>query len=130
MTGGQNWNWDAEPGTLTVKDFPAPTCAICHMSGFGASGTTHDVGDRLTWYLFAPISDRRPAWQDNKVRMQNVCLECHNKNFVDDFYTGADKGTEAVNQKVQAGQRDHGPADQAETADRQALRRADRVRGL
>ena len=59
-TGGDRWNWEAEAGTLTVKDFPAATCAICHMSGFGAPGTTHDVGDRLTWYLFAPISERRP----------------------------------------------------------------------
>jgi hypothetical protein len=96
-TGGENWNWHAEPGTLSTTDFTAPTCAICHMSGFGATGTTHDVGDRLTWYLFAPISERRPVWQDNKVRMQSVCLECHNTNFIDDFYTAADKSTEAVN---------------------------------
>jgi len=96
-TGGERWNWEADPGTLHVTDFPAPTCAICHMSGFGATGTTHDVGDRLTWYLFAPISERRPSWQDNMVRMQNVCLECHNRNFVDEFYAAADKATEAVN---------------------------------
>ena len=56
-TMGHNWNWEAEPGTLEVTDFPAPTCSICHISGFGTSGTTHDVGDRLTWFLFAPISD-------------------------------------------------------------------------
>jgi hydroxylamine dehydrogenase len=96
-TGGANWNWEADPGTLTVNDFPAPTCAICHISGFGTSGTTHDVGDRLTWYLFAPISDRRPSWQDNKVRMQAVCQECHNENFIGNFYTAADSATEAVN---------------------------------
>jgi hypothetical protein len=96
-TGGHNWHWEAEPGTLEVTDFPAATCAICHMSGFGASGTTHDVGDRLTWFLFAPISERRPSWQDNKVRMQNVCLECHNKEFVDTLYEDADKLTEAIN---------------------------------
>ncbi|MCA9905677.1 MAG: nitrate reductase [Anaerolineae bacterium] len=96
-TLGENWNWEAEPGTLTTADFPAPTCAICHMSGFGATGTTHDVGDRLTWYLFAPISARRPAYQDNQVRMQTVCRECHNENFIDGFYTDADKMVEAVN---------------------------------
>ncbi len=99
-TMGDTWNWDAESGTLTVSDFPAPTCAICHMSGFGTSGTTHDVGDRLTWYLFAPVSERRPGWQDNEVRMQGVCLECHNQNFVADFYTAADKATERVNDWV------------------------------
>jgi hydroxylamine dehydrogenase len=99
-TMGHTWAWEAEPGTLTVNDFPAPTCAVCHMSGFGTSGTTHDVGDRLTWYLFAPISERRPSWQDNMVRMQGVCQECHNQNFIDTFYTGADKATERVNEWV------------------------------
>ena len=70
------------------------------MSAFGAAGTTHDVGDRLTWYLFAPISERRPDWQDNLVRMQGICLECHNRVFLDDFYTDADEGTKAVNDWV------------------------------
>jgi hypothetical protein len=96
-TMSDTWNWTAEPGTLTVEDFPAATCAICHMSGFGQAATTHDVGERLTWYLFAPISERRPAWQDNAVRMQNVCLECHNDAFITDFYTAADAATDAVN---------------------------------
>jgi hydroxylamine dehydrogenase len=100
MTGGHAWNWEAEPGTLSVQDFPAATCAMCHMSGFGSTGTTHDVGDRLTWYLFAPISERRPAWQDNQVRMQSVCLECHNQIFIDDFYTDGDRLVERVNELV------------------------------
>lgn len=99
-TGGDSWNWDAEPGTLTVNDFPAPTCATCHMSGFGASGTTHDVGDRLTWYLFAPISEQRPSYQDNAVRMQNVCRECHNPDFIESFYTDADALVYAINDWV------------------------------
>jgi hypothetical protein len=101
QTGGEEWNWEAEAGTLTVSDFPAPTCALCHMGGFGATGTTHDVGARLTWYLFAPISERRPVWQDNQIRMQSVCLECHNKNFIDDFYAAADRATERVNAWVE-----------------------------
>jgi hypothetical protein len=100
MTGGDKWHWEAEPGTLTVEDFPAPTCATCHISGFGGVSTSHDVGDRLTWYLFAPISERRPAWQDNKVRMQSVCRECHSQNFLDDFYTSADAATEQVNEWI------------------------------
>jgi len=99
-TMGHQWNWEAEPGTLEVTDFPAPTCSICHMSGFGTSGTTHDVGDRLTWFLFAPISTRRPTWQDNKIRMQGVCLQCHNQIYVDQLYTDADKATERVNEWV------------------------------
>ena len=100
-TLGDHWNWEAEPGTLTTADFPAPTCVICHISGFGSQATTHDVGDRLTWYLFAPVSTRRPVWQENKVRMQGVCLECHSVTFLDDFYTAADKATERVNEWVE-----------------------------
>ncbi len=99
-TGGDKWNWEAEPGTLSVVDFPAPTCATCHISGFGPTGTSHDVGDRLTWYLAAPISERRPAYQDNMARMQGVCTECHNQNFIDTFYTDADKAVERVNEWV------------------------------
>lgn len=104
QTQKDNFHWDADPGTLTVSDFPAPTCAICHMSGFGGAGTTHDVGERLSWYLFAPVSEHRPAYQDNIVRMQSVCLECHNKEFVTSFYTDADKATLSVNDFVKQGQ--------------------------
>lgn len=114
LTGGDHWNWEAEPGTLTTTDFPAATCAICHMSGFGTSPTTHDVGDRLTWYLFAPISTRRPDWEENMGQMLGVCLACHNQNFIDDFYPAADKATERVNEwvresdQIMANLQDHG----------------------
>lgn len=99
-TMGDDWHWDAEAGTLTTEDFPAATCAICHISGFGTQPTTHDVGDRLTWYLFAPVSTRRPDWEANKTAMQGVCTECHNENFISTFYTDADKATERVNEWV------------------------------
>lgn len=101
MTGGDDWNWDAEPGTLTTADMPAPTCATCHMSGFGLSATTHDVGDRLTWFLAAPISAPRPNAAENRVRMQNVCLACHSNNFVDQFYEDGDALVESINTWVQ-----------------------------
>jgi len=94
---GDGWNWTADPGTLTVNDFPAPTCSICHMSGFGAEGSTHDVGERLSWYSFSSISEKRPNWEENRVRMQKVCAECHNKEWIDDFYLGADKVVDSVN---------------------------------
>jgi hypothetical protein len=46
------------------------------------------------------MSERRPDWQGNLTRMQNVCRECHNKQFVDDFYASADKLVDAVNALV------------------------------
>lgn len=70
------------------------------MSGFGSAATTHDVGERLTWYLFAPVSERRPAWQDNLVRMQTVCGECHNEVWLEEFYTDGDALVEKVNDWV------------------------------
>jgi hydroxylamine dehydrogenase len=100
-TNGSTWNWNAEPGNLTVTDFPAPTCALCHISGFGTNGTTHDVGDRLSWFLFASLSQQRPNWQDNRTRMQSVCFECHNKTFITNMYTAAVAATQQVNTWVQ-----------------------------
>ncbi|MCU0522201.1 MAG: nitrate reductase [Anaerolineae bacterium] len=100
LTGGHTWNWEADPGTLTTADIPAATCATCHISGFGASESTHDVGDRLAWYLFAPLSTRRPGWETNLAQMQGVCIACHNRTFIDTFYSAADAATEAVNDWV------------------------------
>jgi hypothetical protein len=96
-TSGDDWEWEAEAGTLTVGDFPAATCALCHFGGFGAAQTTHDVGQRLTWYLFPPISTRRPNWESNLAEMQSICMACHNTVFINDFYEAADRATEQVN---------------------------------
>jgi hydroxylamine dehydrogenase len=71
------------------------------MSGFGTTGTTHDVGDRLSWFLFASLSQPRPSWQDNRTRMQSICFECHNENFINDLYAAADAATLHVNDWVQ-----------------------------
>jgi hydroxylamine dehydrogenase len=95
-TTGSSWNWDAEAGNLTVVDFPAPTCALCHMSGFGTTSTTHDVGDRLSWYLFASVSTQRPDWEANRAKMQSVCRACHNEQFINNMYTKADAATQQV----------------------------------
>jgi hypothetical protein len=99
-TRGDTWNWEAEAGSLTTADFPAPTCATCHFSGFGLSGTTHDVGDRLSWYLAAPLTTARPNSAENRVEMQNVCRACHSNSFVAAFYEKADAATEVVNEFV------------------------------
>jgi hydroxylamine dehydrogenase len=99
-TKGHEWNWKQRPGRLSVQDFPAPTCQICHMSGFGRQATTHDVGDRLSWYLFAEISSRRPGWSENRQRMREVCAQCHSSRFIDEEYRKGDEFTEAVNRVV------------------------------
>ncbi len=79
---------------------PAATCATCHFSGFGLSPTTHDVGDRLGWYLAAPITTQRPNFAENRLRMQNVCRACHSDSFIEDFYVAADAATMTVNEFI------------------------------
>ncbi|NOX20249.1 MAG: hypothetical protein GXO99_03165 [Nitrospirae bacterium] len=49
---GEEWNWDVPPGQWGPEDIEAPTCATCHMSGFGgAVPSTHNVSARLKWEL-------------------------------------------------------------------------------
>jgi len=49
---GEKWNWNAPKDKWGTEDIRAPTCAVCHMSGFnGAVKTTHDVSARLYWEL-------------------------------------------------------------------------------
>lgn len=53
------FNLDARPEELTTADMPVPTCATCHMSGLEGMNVTHHVTERLSWYLFASVSERR-----------------------------------------------------------------------
>ena len=56
---GNTYNWNAAPGTWTPGvDYRGPTCASCHMSGAGTTLTTHDVTERLSWELQAPLTVR------------------------------------------------------------------------
>ena len=62
MTSGENWNWDAEAGHADRERLPCAHLRYLPLSaGLARAGTTHDVGDRLTWYLFAPVSERPPS---------------------------------------------------------------------
>ncbi|MCB1734489.1 MAG: cytochrome C552 [Gammaproteobacteria bacterium] len=36
----------------------APTCATCHMSASPREGKTHNVGDRISWTLRPPVSQK------------------------------------------------------------------------
>nr|CRH06994.1 conserved exported protein of unknown function [Candidatus Magnetococcus massalia] len=52
-----------EPG---VDYSAAPTCSTCHMSGAPGVTKTHDVGERISWNLRSPISNKI-----NLVRLNN-----------------------------------------------------------
>lgn len=91
---------DAAPQRLTTTDMPVPTCATCHLSGLNGGATTHDVGQRLSWWLFADVSEHRPDWQRSRNAMAAVCLNCHTRPTVDSVYAQADAVVASTNDKV------------------------------
>lgn len=100
--GRARFNLQADPKSLTTADMPLPTCATCHMSGLEGLKVTHDLTERLSWYLFAPVSAKRPDYERRQDEMKEVCLKCHSAGHVDEFYEKAEKVVEATNSKVRA----------------------------
>ena len=59
-------NLQSDKWVAGVDYSAAPTCATCHMSAGGKEGKTHNVGDRISWTLRPPISQKI-----NLVRLEN-----------------------------------------------------------
>lgn len=92
------------PKWIVGEDYSAaPTCATCHMSATKDQPVTHDVGMRISWNNRPPVSIRPEvsdakmglpgkdvSWEVRRANMQNVCINCHNQNYVDAFYTQYD----------------------------------------
>jgi len=90
----------------------APTCATCHMSATKNQDVTHDVGLRISWNN-RPVVSVRPEvsdakmglpgadipWQTRRINMKDVCTNCHNKGWVDNFYVQYDGLVELYNEK-------------------------------
>ncbi len=106
---GEKWNWDVPPGQWGPEDIVAPTCATCHMSGFGgAVKTTHDVGARLYWELqpktsvpqwkgpdevdmvLNPVPDKAKA-EKGRAQMSAVCYQCHSSRWADNYLAEFDR---------------------------------------
>ena len=94
-------NLNADPRTLSTGDMSVPTCATCHMSGLDGMGFTHDVTERLSWWLFAPVSAQRPTYQQGQAEMKSLCQKCHTAPRVDAFYENAEIVVASTNEKVQ-----------------------------
>ncbi len=88
----------------------APTCATCHMSATRDLPLTHDVGDRISWTLRPPISQKVDAaaikagkqvksWEARRTDMKNVCANCHTSTYVDNFYYQYDGAVGLYNDK-------------------------------
>ncbi|RKX22426.1 MAG: hydroxylamine oxidoreductase [Candidatus Zixiibacteriota bacterium] len=88
----------------------APTCATCHMSATKELSITHDIGDRISWTLRPPVSQKIDAsalakgqevksWRDRRSDMKNVCSNCHTSSYIDNFYTQYDGAINLYNDK-------------------------------
>lgn len=94
-------NLAARSDKLSTDDMPVPTCATCHMSGMEGTKGTHDTSERLSYYLFATVSDRRPTYAKGKANMKAVCLVCHTNPPILAFYGQAENVVKSTNTLVQ-----------------------------
>lgn len=95
-------NLKAPPKQLTTADMWVPTCTTCHMSGLDGMNVTHDPAERLSYWLFADISEQRPHYAQAQAKMKDLCMKCHTKPSIDQFYDEAEAVVVATNEKVQA----------------------------
>jgi len=95
-------NLSADPQTLSTEDMSVPTCATCHMSGLDGQQFTHDTTGRLSYFLYAAVSDKRPHYTQAQVAMKETCMKCHAESHVDTFYEEAEAVVADTNVKVQA----------------------------
>ncbi len=93
-----------KPKWIVGEDYyHAPTCATCHMSATKDQPVTHDVGMRISWNNRPPVSVRPEVsdaklglpgkdvpWTARRDNMKNVCLNCHDTQWVDNFYVQYD----------------------------------------
>ena len=91
-------------GELSADQQDTPTCSTCHFSGMGGVEPTHDVGERLSYYLFAAISEKRPNFTDARRNMRNICLNCHSSGHVDRFFQAAEVTLVNTNEQVKKSQ--------------------------
>lgn len=78
----------------------APTCATCHMSATSNQEISHNIGLRIKWNnrpVHSKLSHETDAkWglesasitaEERRENMIDVCLACHQRRFVDGFFT-------------------------------------------
>ena len=93
-------NLKAPSDSLTTKDMFIPTCATCHMSGLNGRGVTHDPSDRLSYDLFAEVTQERPNAERARANMKDICLQCHTPPLVERIYKEGVAVVDATNEKV------------------------------
>ena len=117
-------NMDSAKWVVGEDYHEAPTCATCHMSATPArvatkdqpatpgQAVTHDVGMRISWNnrpavsVRPEVSDQKMGlpganvnWQTRRGNMKDVCTNCHQQQWVDNFYVQYDGLIELYHQK-------------------------------
>ncbi len=92
-------NMDKSTWVVGVDYSAAPVCATCHVSATPNQPRTHDIGQRLSWNIRAAVSFHTKDWEQKRKSMQEVCNNCHNPNYVKNFYKQFDAGVELYNNK-------------------------------
>lgn len=108
----ERMNLDAEKWIVGEDYFHAPTCATCHMSATKNQDVTHDIGLRISWNNRPAVSVRPEIadakmnlpgkdvpWDVRRKNMQDVCLNCHNQSWVENFYVQYDGLVNLYNDK-------------------------------
>lgn len=72
----------------------APTCATCHLGRVAGGPPTHDVSARLSWNLQARLPVRHAGAAEGRAAMRQVCHQCHDAHYADDFFRQADAAVE------------------------------------
>ncbi|MFQ5416334.1 MAG: multiheme c-type cytochrome [Myxococcota bacterium] len=93
-------NLRADPKHLSTADMFVPTCATCHMSGLDGLQFTHDTTLRLSTFLFAPLSEKRPGGAQGELRMKEVCQSCHVSRDIDRFFLEAHQVVRDTNARI------------------------------
>jgi hypothetical protein len=91
---------DKRASELTTRDMFVPTCATCHMSGLNGQKSTHDTSERLSYWLAAEVSEKRPNYVQAQAAMQETCMQCHSPNQVKRVYEEAEAAVVSTNEKV------------------------------
>ncbi len=105
-------NLDNEKWIVGEDYWAAPTCATCHMSQTKNQEVTHDIGMRISWNnrpavsIRPEVSDAKMGlpganvpWQVRRDNMKDVCLSCHQTQWVDNFYIQYDGLIDLYNNK-------------------------------
>ena len=105
-------NMDSPKWVVGEDYWAAPTCATCHMSATRTQPLTHDIGMRISWNNRPEISIRPEVadaklglpgknvpWHMRRANMQDVCVACHEEQWVENFYIQYDALIELYNNK-------------------------------